>query len=338
MPIDLLAIVTRPDFQSGLGPIGDHMGLARFAAARPALSVKTIVLNAGETRIHVEDGHFRIEQASSPPVELRDVRLVLYMPVCLEVEETNLGASAPKEAYPLFAAQQWRPITEYLEDLLPRLGPCVNTPRALRCANNKLIQLDTLRQAGLPIPATTVSTGYPREGALKGSANLIRKNVSEGGWKSATEFSPAEFSPARHVGATETDDPAPAIWQTPIAADHEFRAYVLGEEVIFVRLERQTGITDVRITNEGRPKATIVDGKPEWTRLMLAASRALDLRYAVIDALPDGDDLVILEVNANGVWWFLPDDVATVLEAQFHAFLDRLIGETRIKAQGERSR
>lgn len=326
MTIDLLAVVTRPDFQSGLGPIGDHMGLARFAAARPALSVRTIVLNARETRIHVEGGYFGIDQTNNQPIELRDVRLVLYMPVCLEVEETNIGAPVPEERYPLFAAQQWRPITEYLEDLLPRLGPCVNTPRALRRANNKLIQLDVLRRAGLPIPMTTISTGFPREGSLGGSSHVIRKNISEGGWKSATEF-----SPARLVRATEAHDPDPAIWQTPIEADHEFRAYVMGDEVTFVRLEREAGITDVRVTHDGRPKAAIVEGKPEWTRLMLAASRALDLRYAVIDALPDGDGLVILEVNANGVWWFLPKDVATALEARFHAFLDRLIGDPRMQ-------
>jgi hypothetical protein len=297
------------------------MGLASFAAARPALSVRTIVLNAGETHIHVEDRRIVVRQDGGAPVELEGVRLILYMPVCLEVEETNLAAAAPGEAHPLFAAQQWRPVTEYLEDLLPRLGPCVNTPRALRRANNKLVQLDILRRAGLPVPATIVTTGFPRTGALASSAQLIRKNVSEGGWKS-----PTEFSPARLVGPTETGDATPAIWQAPIEADHEFRAYVMDDEVIFVRLERGAGITDVRVARDGRPKAAIIEGKSEWTHLMLAAARALDLRYAVIDALPDGGDgLVILEVNANGVWWFLPEDVARTLEVRFHAFLDRSI-------------
>jgi hypothetical protein len=319
--IDLLAIVTRPDFPSGNGPIGDHMGLARFAAAHPALVVRTITLNAGEARLQIEDGRIAIEQRGEAPVELRSVRLVLYMPVCLEVEETNLAAASPGEPYPLFAAQQWRPLTEYLEDALPRLGRCVNEPRALRRANNKVIQLDILRREGLPLPATTVSTGFPQSGALASSARLIRKNISEGGWKS-----PTEFSPARLADIGEADD-RPAIWQAPIEADHEFRAYVMGEEVIFVRLEREAGITDVRVTHSGRPKAAIVDGKEGWRRLMLAAARALDLRYAVIDALPEGDSLVILEVNPNGVWWFLPADVATMLEARFHAFLDRLIGD-----------
>jgi glutathione synthase/RimK-type ligase-like ATP-grasp enzyme len=244
------------------------------------------------------------------------------MPVCLEVEETNLAPLRASEPYPLFAAQQWRPLTEYLEDVLPRLARCVNAPRATRRANNKLIQIDALRRAGITLPATSVSTGFPRQGALAKQSRLVRKNISEGGWKS-----PTEFSPARLVAASKTDDPAPAIWQAPIEADREYRCYVIGDEVTFVRLERDPAVTDVRATHDGRPRALIVEGDARWRLRMLAAARALGLDYAVIDAMPVGDDLLILEVNANGVWWFLPQAVQDELEARFHLFLDKLIGE-----------
>ena len=321
--IDLLAIVTRPDFPSGSGPIGDHMGLKRFAAARPHLTVRTIVLNSSETRLHVEGECAIIAQGEASPIDLsRARRLVLYMPVCLEVEETNLAPLRTSEPYPLFAAQQWRPLTEYLEDVLPRLARCVNEPRATRRANNKLIQIDALRRAGIALPPTSVSTGFPRQGALAERAHLVRKNISEGGWKS-----PTKFSPARLVAASETDDLTPAIWQAPIEADREYRCYVMGEEVTFVRLERDPAFTDVRATHDGRPRALIVEGDARWRLRMLAAARALGLDYAVIDAMPVGDDLLILEVNANGVWWFLPQAVQDELETRFHLFLDKLIGE-----------
>ncbi|MBV9112261.1 MAG: hypothetical protein JOY67_05510 [Hyphomicrobiales bacterium] len=322
--IDLLAIVTRPDFPSGNGPIGDHLGLARFAAERPNLAVRTIVLNDRETRVHIEADDALIRQGEEGPIDLSRVGLVLYMPVSLEVEETNLAAIAFDECHPLFAARQWRPLTEYLEHLLPRTKRCVNTPAATRRANNKLIQLDALRKTGFPPPLTAVSTGFPDKGALASHSALVRKNVSEGGWKSQTEF-----SPARLVNKDAPGDPLPAIWQIPLQADHEFRVYVMGEEVIFVRLERDAAITDVRMTQSGRPKARIVEGSAARRAHMLAAARALELDYAVIDAMPVGDGLAVLEVNPNGVWWFLPDDVASVLEGRFHAFLDRLIAEVR---------
>ncbi|MBV9569556.1 MAG: hypothetical protein JO172_15610 [Hyphomicrobiales bacterium] len=323
--IDLLAIVTRPDFPSGNGPIGDHLGLARFAAGRPRLLVRTIVLNDRNTCVHMEGGDVLITQGEEAPIHLSRVRLLLYMPVSLEVEETNLAAIPSTEDHPLFTARQWRPLTEYLEYLLPRATRCVNTPAATRRANNKLIQLDALRGAGFPPPLTAVSTGFPKIGALASRSELVRKNVSEGGWKSQTEF-----SPARLVDKNAPVDHLPAIWQIPLQADHEFRVYVMGEEVTFVRLEREAAITDVRMTQSGRPKARIVEGSVEWRAGMLAAARALDLDYAVVDAMPVDAGLAVLEVNANGVWWFLPQDVASVLEHRFHAFLDQLI------AQGKR--
>src|SRR5260370_41802616 len=103
---DLLAFVTRPDFPSGHGPIGDHMRLARSAAARPDLVLRTITLNAGDTQIHIDRGNLTIAQGEEAPIELGCVKLALYMPVCLEVEETNLSAIAPGERHRLFAAQQ----------------------------------------------------------------------------------------------------------------------------------------------------------------------------------------------------------------------------------------
>jgi hypothetical protein len=322
--IDLLAIVTRPDFPSGNGPIGDHLGLARFASERPGLVVRTIVLNDRGTHVHIEAGHALITQGEDAPIDLNRLRLVLYMPICLEVEETNLASISANEPYPLFAAQQWRPLTEYLEHRLPRLTRCVNTPGATRCANNKLIQLDALYRAGFPPPLTAVSTGFPNEGALASRTSLVRKNISEGGWKSATEF-----SPARLVERGPPDDLLPAIWQIPLQADHEYRVYVMGEDVTFVRLER-----DVRMTRSGRPKARIVEVSEAWRARMLAAARALDLDYAVVDAMPVAEGLAVLEVNANGVWWFLPEDVAGVLETRFHGFIDGLIEQARRRVSG----
>ncbi|MBV9054457.1 MAG: hypothetical protein JO196_18845 [Hyphomicrobiales bacterium] len=327
--IDLLAIVTRPDFQSGIGPIEDHLGLSRFAAKRPSLVVRTIVLNHRDAHVHIEGGASLIAPGDEAPIDLARVRLALYMPVSLEVEETNFARVAADEPYPRFAAQQWRPLTEYVEHLLQQTTRCVNTPGATRRANNKLIQLEALRRAGLVPPLTAVSTGYPRQGALAARASLVRKNVSEGGWKSSTEF-----SPARLVGKEAPDERLPAIWQIPIQADHEYRVYVMGDEVIFVRLEREAAVTDVRITQAGRPRARIVEGDANWRARMLGAARALDLDYAVVDAMPVGDDLAILEVNANGVWWFLPADVANLLEGRFHAFLDRLLADVKHPGNG----
>ena len=318
--IDILAIVTRPSFASGLGPIGDHLNLRGLAARRPDLNICVVELNARSTRFHLDSEILRIEQDGKPPVTLGTAALVLYMPVSFDAEETGLSLAPAGDPWPTFTHWQWRAITEYLDHRLPRVGHCVNAPLAARRANNKLLQWETLGAAGFEIPRLAVATQWPRRGALTGATTLVRKNLSESGWKAK-----GIFSPARKIHPGEPTDDLPAIWQQPIEAVFEIRCYVFGEEATFVRLERDAGITDIRVTNDGRPKARFIDPASGWSEMMVGATRALGLEYSVIDALPDGERLTILEVNSNGVWWFLPTEIAACLEARFHRWLERLV-------------
>jgi len=317
--IDILAVLTRPSFSSGTGPIGDHLGLRALAARRPDLNIHTIELNAGPLHVEIDRDALLIE-ADGGRTRIDSAGLVLFMPVSFDVEETDLAATSPSAPYPTFAHWQWRAVTEWLEERLPRIGRCVNVPRAARRANNKLLQWETLTAAGFTIPPLVVATRWPGAAPLCSAPELIRKNLSESGWKA-----PGVFSPAQRARRDDPTDGLPAIWQQPVEAATEIRAYVLGEEAIFVELERDAGIVDVRVTHDGRPRARIVAPQAGWTQIALSAARALGLDYAVIDAMPTDSGLAILEVNSNGVWWFLPAEIGAILEARFHAWLVQLV-------------
>ena len=101
--IDILAIVTRPDFASGSGPIGDHLNLRALAARRPDLTLRTIELNARRTSLHLDAARLRIEQEGQAALTLSTAALVLYMPVSFDVEETDLSPTSPSERWPVFA-------------------------------------------------------------------------------------------------------------------------------------------------------------------------------------------------------------------------------------------
>ena len=322
--IDILAVVTRPTFGSGLGPIGDHMNLKGLAHRRADMTIRIIELNSRATHFHLDSECLLIEQHGVAPVSLGTAALILYMPVSLDVEETDLSPPRQDDRWPTFTRWQWRAITEYLDDRLPRIGHCVNKPHAARRANNKLLQWEILSAAGFEIPPLAAATQWPLHGRLSGSDALVRKNLSESGWKAE-----GVFSPACMVRRGERPDALPAIWQRPVDAEFEIRCYVFGDETIFVRLERDPSTTDVRVTNGGRPRAGFVDTPHGWRDMMLGAARALDLDFAVIDALPHQGSLTILEVNANGVWWFLPHEVAQILEARFHHWLEGLVKTMR---------
>jgi glutathione synthase/RimK-type ligase-like ATP-grasp enzyme len=318
--IDLLALISRPDFPTGNGVAGDCFGLRRLARRRADLNIVILELNSQPTRLYIEPGKIVVAQAGIQEVDFSTISAALYLPICLEVEETNLSPARHSDPYSLFAAQQWRPVTEFVEYHLTNSGVCINPPHHVRRTNNKLIQLEALSKAGFSIPTTCVATNYPDRGRLANWQTLIAKNVSEGGWKS-----PTEFSPARATDRSDYSPPYPVVYQQPLTSDHELRCYVMGDIVYFVQLDRRQDIVDVRTIDGGRPRARLVSGRPDWAARLVASARHLGLDYAVIDAMPDGDELNILEINANGVWWFLPPTIGAEIEGHFHRFVERFI-------------
>jgi hypothetical protein len=323
-PIDFLAIVSRSDFPTGHGPAGDCFGLQKLRDRRSDLNIAILELNSRPTELLIEDDRVIIAQEGLPAIDLTAVASALYLPVSLEVEETNLSPPRRDDPYPLFTAQQWRPITEFIEWVLNTNGRCLNAPEKVRRANNKLIQFSALTQSGIAIPKACVATSYPLRSQLANFDFLIAKNISEGGWKA-----PTVFSPARRVQPGDDAENHPVIYQQPLLSSRELRCYVMGEHVHFVELERQPDIVDVRTQGGGKPHATLVGGRPEWTAMLVACARHLGLDYAVADAIPSGERLSILEINANGVWWFLPADVGAELERYFHQFLEGFIDSRR---------
>jgi hypothetical protein len=322
--IDFLAIVSRPDFPTGNGVAGDCFGLRKLVRRRPDLNIAILELNSWPTELFIDDDQIILAQTGKPAIDLSKVSAALYLPICLEVEETNLSPPHPGDAYPSFTAQQWRPVTEFLEHFLSAGGICLNPPHNVRRTNNKLIQFRDLAKSEFRHPPTCVSTGFPNRGKLVDQSSLIAKNVSEGGWKS-----PTEFSPAHEIMPGEALPSYPVIYQKPLTSSVELRCYVMGDLVSFVQLERHRDIVDVRMIEGGRPPAKLVAGRPDWSAGLVTVVRDLGLDYAVVDAMPSGPDLAVLEVNANGVWWFLPAEVAAQIEQSFHQFLERFIDARR---------
>lgn len=325
MRIDFLAVLSRPTFATGNGTAGDYYNIRSLIERRPDWNATVLELNHAATSVRWDGTHLFLIPEEGPEIAVDDLGVVLFLPISLEPEETLLRPIDHSGAFPGFEAEQWRPITTLFEDHLTRLSPgvCLNKPDRVRRTNNKMLQFELLRAAGFGVPLMNVADGFPVSGPLGASRVLVAKNISEGGWKS-----PTEFSPARLVRPTDPHERWPTIWQQPIESERELRIYVMGTDVSFVELTRDPEVLDIRATNGGRPRGRIVEVPSRWVDDAVDMTRVLGLDYAVIDAIPVGDELHVLEVNANGVWWFLPD-VAEELETRFHSWVERVVDETR---------
>jgi hypothetical protein len=323
--LDFLAVISRPTFPTGSGVAGDSYNIGALIKCRSDWNAAVLELNHTATAVRWDGKRLFVTPEGRPEIALDDVGVVLFLPICLEPEETLLRPIDRNGEFPQFEAEQWRAITTLFEEHLNQLRPgaCLNQPQHVRRTNNKMLQFELLTAAGFSVPLLNIDTSFPLTGELADSPRLVSKNISEGGWKS-----PTDFSPARLVGPDDPVEPWPALWQQPIVSERELRIYVMGDEVTFVELPRDPDVLDVRATNNGKPKAQIVHAPEAWQAMALGMTRALGLDYGVIDAIPVGDELHVLEVNANGVWWFLPD-VAQELEARFHRWLEQAVDNVR---------
>jgi hypothetical protein len=312
--VDVVVFVTNPAFAGRRSAVGDYLDLALFKQRYPELRVQVVAFNDPATQVEWDGSAIRIAHPSFGTVDPAAARLVVYMPVSFEPEDVAMHPPGGNDSESVFAHRQWRVLGEFLELLLSDHPNCINDPRRARFASNKPAQLRRLLQAGLSVLPIAVSGVTP----CAIGDRLVRKNLSE-----AAILPSGDISSTRLAGTAGDPLARPAIFQAYVEADHEMRFYVMGDEVIPVRLRRRLpqGVVDVREMQATMEDVSIAFDYERHHGELLEACRLLGLRYAVIDAMPKDGRPWILEVNPNGVWTNLPLPLAQSIARSFHEFL-----------------
>lgn len=312
---DVVFFVSREDLRGIRSLVGDYVEAASFAARYPELRTAVIRFGDPTTEFAMDDERCVVIQECCGAVDLTRCRLFAYFPASFEPEDVSLRPAQVGDVGGAYDHRQWRVVAEYLETALPRFGACVNEPLRARAGCNKLIQRSALHHAGLAMPATIVGTSRPN---LPGPA--MRKNLSETGRRDVE--TPAVLADAEEPAS----DVVPWIWQDFIAAEAEYRIYVMGEAITTVRIAtpERTRVPDMRYRALREVDFALIDDLGAHGARLIAATRALGLRYAVYDALPMGGTLFVTEVNTNGTWFQWPMPIRTVIAERFHAFVHGL--------------
>lgn len=192
----------------------------------------------------------------------------------------------------------------------------MSDPSAVYRAENKLAQLSAAINVGLRVPRTCISNDPEHVRAfLKGQERAICKPLRRGWFRDQSgEWSiyTTEILPEMLDELGSTSD-APAIFQELIPKACDVRVTVVGGEFFVAEIDSQSdesaAIDWRRTTNPELPHRTATLPEEVMSRLRRLLD-GLQLQFAAIDLVRTLDDeYVFLEVNPNGQWLWLDDQL-----------------------------
>jgi glutathione synthase/RimK-type ligase-like ATP-grasp enzyme len=247
----------------------------------------------------------------------------VYFPASFEPEDVALRPPGGDRPWDHFLDRQWRVVAEFIEYRLAARGSCINDPIAARRAANKLIQAAAISRRGLRMPALTVTNDPMLLGQIAAAAPIVRKAISEAPSAAGTPLAQTSAVAADDLEGWDLPAAAPLAYQALIETPQEVRFYVVGEDVIAVAIDRDGSATDIRFQPDSSRTARLTVEYAQFDSRLVALVGDLGLSFAAVDALPAGDDLLILEINPNGTWRKYPPEVVSWIDAAFIALIER---------------
>ncbi len=183
--------------------------------------------------------------------------------------------------------------------------PVWNPPRAVEAAVDKYLALAKLDAAGLPVPPTWVgeSAAEALDAFTQLGGDVIIKPLFGAEGRGLVRVSEFELA-RRAVFALERLGAVLYLQRAVRHPGHDWRAFVLEGRVLgAIRRHAAPGEWRTNVSIGGRAEATRLD--PDLEDLALRAARAVGVRMAGIDLLPDPDapgGVAVIEVNAVPGW------------------------------------
>jgi glutathione synthase/RimK-type ligase-like ATP-grasp enzyme len=213
----------------------------------------------------------------------------------------------------------------------------VSHPFRLRRGEVKALQLAEASRAGLKIPQTLISNDPARAqtfvDALGETECAIKPLIAIGvtdehGYRlPLTTTLPAGYS-------LETVALAPTMLQPYVDKAFELRCVVIGDTIFCAKLDSQADEKSRIDWRGGDPKHEIFTLPPEVEASIQRLMRAFELNFASLDMIvtPEGE-FVFLELNPNGQWLWLEDELGLPLVASMADLL--MTGHTGARGSGE---
>jgi glutathione synthase/RimK-type ligase-like ATP-grasp enzyme len=245
-----------------------------------------------------------------------------------EITGVNFGMGEPART---FSFQQWE---DALQTLLRTLNcKWVNSPSSVSRANDRRNQLITAKASGFDIPSTIITNDphTAKEFYYSHNRNIVLKAlhshaVELGGemycmyTRSISEQDLARFNDLIY---------APCVLQEKLQKKSEMRVTVVGDQVFAATVKfcsKSEKFDDIhRCSTADISIRTHTKLSPLVIERCIKFIKSLGLRYGAIDFVIDKrDDLVFLEVNPSGDWYWIEQETGLPITTAMAGLVEEL--------------
>lgn len=282
-----------------------------------------VVVDTSDTDLAVSIGSdfFVLRGAGGDVDLLRDH--CFYFPESFSLHSLRTTSEELPNEQKAVALDSWLSVWEAMEAVsLRNPSSWLNAPCFARPADNKamLSFCDTARY-GFRTPISIVSNDRNRVLETSAGGGLAVKAVSRKEYLGADRLLATQyFSHDELVEFAGDIATCPLLYQPFIVSPRQLRVYVFGSEVISYEInsDHSQAKPDVRVAGDleydlvrtDLPSST-VQGIRDFVQM------DLQLDYVALDFLIEGDSPILIDVNPNGVWNWMPTDLADEIDAAF---------------------
>ena len=251
----------------------------------------------------------------------KDVKSVWY--------RRNVAPNLPADLNPGTREFCERETRAFLEGTLAALPTqrWLSSPQAIWRAERKPYQLAVAVQLGFTIPHTIMTNDQSVARDIAQGRRLIAKAVSSG-YIAGSDGNQAIFTSALDPGDLEDLDGlglAPVTLQEKVEKSSDVRVTVVGDEVFAAEIlsqGRESSKVDWRATDDPNLEHRAHELPPTLAHRCRRLVSHLGLSFGAIDfALKPGGTYVFFEINPNGEWLWLEDQLGLPISDRIAAWL-----------------
>jgi hypothetical protein len=316
MPRRALILSSSADADN-FGRVGRHLEEAGLVVVE--LLSDEVLSGRGALQVEFDSGSYEIRVGNAAPFDPTEVEAAWWRkPQWADVTRDDAAQRLSLEL-------ELERMHLALADLVPE-DAWLNSPKAMRAAESKLLQLQIAAELGFECPRSLVTNDWDAARRTFGSNPVVFKAL-RGGMRVGGEDR-VVFTQRLDLDQYQSRSaplPYPGLIQEEVRRKREWRVTVVGPEAFPAAVYPDSeGVDWRRDQLLGRTTFASEEIDPTVERALIVLVERLGLRYAAVDLIEDPDGrLVFLEANPNGQYAWLEESLGLQISA---AIADLLCG------------